>query len=80
LARLQDVHMDIKEDVQLQDMHEAAERFDPRTEEVFKYLQVGAQALLCWADDLGCQHAGHAQHLRRPSGGMPPSAVDRALR
>lgn len=35
-----DIHEDIKDDSQLQEMHADAERFDPRTEEVFKVLQV----------------------------------------
>lgn len=31
---------DIEHDQRLQDMHEAAEKFNPRTKTVFKYLQV----------------------------------------
>jgi hypothetical protein len=35
-----DIHEDVASDVTIQAMREAAEHFDPRTEEVFKYLQV----------------------------------------
>jgi hypothetical protein len=31
-----DIHSDIKEDEKVQEMHDDAEKFDPRTEEVFK--------------------------------------------
>jgi sodium-dependent phosphate transporter len=35
-----DIHEDVKEDADLMEMHESAEKFDPRTEQVFKILQV----------------------------------------
>jgi phosphate/sulfate permease len=35
-----DVHKDVAEDKVVMEMHTDAEKFDPRTEEVFKYLQV----------------------------------------
>eukprot|EP00877_Chromochloris_zofingiensis_P010994 jgi/Chrzof1/6148/Cz17g13070.t1 len=35
-----EIHEDIEHDQRLQDMHEAAEKFNPRTKTVFKYLQV----------------------------------------
>jgi hypothetical protein len=41
-----DIHTDVKQDEAIVAMHADAERFDPRTEEVFKILQVslGLQA------------------------------------
>jgi hypothetical protein len=36
-----DIHEDVKQDEGIMAMHADAERFDPRTEEVFKILQVG---------------------------------------
>jgi phosphate/sulfate permease len=44
-----DIHDDIKDDEQLQDMHADAERFDPRTEEVFKVLQVISACAMAFA-------------------------------
>jgi sodium-dependent phosphate transporter len=35
-----DIHADVKDDEGIMEMHEAAEKFDPRTEHVFKVLQV----------------------------------------
>jgi sodium-dependent phosphate transporter len=35
-----DIHADVQEDPQVIALAESAERFDPRTEEVFKILQV----------------------------------------
>lgn len=37
-----DIHADVQQDESIMAMHADAERFDPRTEEVFKILQV------CW--------------------------------
>lgn len=36
-----DIHKDIEGMTHITDMHDAAERFDPRAETVFKFLQVG---------------------------------------
>jgi hypothetical protein len=44
-----DIHADVKQDAGIMAMHADAERFDPRTEEVFKILQVGG----CTAPALG---------------------------
>ncbi|CAN0500978.1 unnamed protein product, partial [Discosporangium mesarthrocarpum] len=35
-----DIHASIKEDANVSAIHDRAEKFDPRTEEVFKYVQV----------------------------------------
>lgn len=35
-----DIHADVQQDESIMAMHADAERFDPRTEEVFKILQV----------------------------------------
>jgi phosphate/sulfate permease len=44
-----DIHDDIKDDEGLQEMHADAERFDPRTEEVFKVLQVISACAMAFA-------------------------------
>ncbi|WIA17922.1 hypothetical protein OEZ85_009416 [Tetradesmus obliquus] len=44
-----DIHADITDDQKLQDMHADAERFDPRTEQVFKVLQVISACAMSFA-------------------------------
>eukprot|EP00775_Hariotina_reticulata_P009363 gene9363-9526_t len=44
-----DIHKDIAEDTSLQQMHADAEKFDPRTEEVFKVLQVLSACAMAFA-------------------------------
>lgn len=44
-----DIHADIKGDTKLEEMHEAAEKFDPRTEQVFKVLQVISACAMSFA-------------------------------
>uniref|UniRef100_A0A383W377 Phosphate transporter n=1 Tax=Tetradesmus obliquus TaxID=3088 RepID=A0A383W377_TETOB len=44
-----DIHADITDDQKLQDMHADAEKFDPRTEQVFKVLQVISACAMSFA-------------------------------
>jgi sodium-dependent phosphate transporter len=44
-----DIHADVVHDEAIMDMHEAAERFDPRTETVFKVLQVISACAMSFA-------------------------------
>ncbi|KAF6262371.1 phosphate transporter [Scenedesmus sp. NREL 46B-D3] len=44
-----DIHADVQDDETIMDMHEAAERFDPRTETVFKVLQVISACAMSFA-------------------------------
>lgn len=44
-----DIHADVKEDEGIMQMHADAERFDPRTEEVFKILQVISASAMSFA-------------------------------
>jgi hypothetical protein len=49
-----DLHADVKQDEGIMAMHADAERLNPRTEEVFKILQVGA-----WHSVLSAEPASH---------------------
>jgi sodium-dependent phosphate transporter len=44
-----DIHADVKHDEGIMEMHEAAEKFDPRTETVFKVLQVISACAMSFA-------------------------------
>jgi sodium-dependent phosphate transporter len=44
-----DIHADVKDDEAIMDMHDAAEKFDPRTEHVFKVLQVISACAMSFA-------------------------------
>jgi sodium-dependent phosphate transporter len=44
-----DIHKDVAHDEGIQEMHDAAEKFDPRTEEVFKVLQVLSACAMSFA-------------------------------
>jgi sodium-dependent phosphate transporter len=44
-----DIHADVKQDEGIMQMHEAAEKFDPRTETVFKVLQVISACAMSFA-------------------------------
>jgi sodium-dependent phosphate transporter len=44
-----DIHADVKDDEGIMEMHEAAEKFDPRTEHVFKVLQVISACAMSFA-------------------------------
>ena len=44
-----DIHHDIKDDTSLTQMHDDAEKFDPRTEQVFKILQVLSACAMSFA-------------------------------
>lgn len=44
-----DIHQDVKDDDSIMQMHADAERFDPRTEEVFKILQVISACAMSFA-------------------------------
>jgi len=39
----------VDDDASLHDIHEGAEKFDPRTEQVFKYLQIISAAAMSFA-------------------------------
>jgi sodium-dependent phosphate transporter len=51
-----DIHADIDGDAGLQDMHADAEKFDPRTEQVFKVLQVISACAMSFAHGEGAVH------------------------
>ncbi|WIA18457.1 hypothetical protein OEZ85_009915 [Tetradesmus obliquus] len=44
-----DIHADVEHDAAIMDMHDSAERFDPRTETVFKVLQVISACAMSFA-------------------------------
>eukprot|EP00775_Hariotina_reticulata_P006951 gene6951-7167_t len=44
-----DIFEAVDDDASLQDIHEGAEKFDPRTEQVFKYLQIISAAAMSFA-------------------------------
>eukprot|EP00878_Enallax_costatus_P011868 GHUV01012391.1.p1 GENE.GHUV01012391.1~~GHUV01012391.1.p1 ORF type:complete len:555 (+),score=131.20 GHUV01012391.1:828-2492(+) len=44
-----DIHNDVKQDEEIMQMHEDAEKFDPRTEQVFKILQVVSACAMSFA-------------------------------
>ncbi|WIA29452.1 hypothetical protein OEZ86_011953 [Tetradesmus obliquus] len=44
-----DIHADVKHDEAIMEMHDAAEKFDPRTEHVFKVLQVISACAMSFA-------------------------------
>jgi sodium-dependent phosphate transporter len=44
-----DIHADIDGNQELQDMHADAEKFDPRTEQMFKILQVISACAMSFA-------------------------------
>lgn len=44
-----DIHKDIEQDDKIMEMHDDAEKFDPRTEEVFKILQVLSACAMSFA-------------------------------
>lgn len=48
-----DIHADVKEDPTLVNLHADAEKFDPRTEQVFKVLQVISACAMSFAHG-GC--------------------------
>jgi sodium-dependent phosphate transporter len=50
---LYDVHDDVKDDVDVTQMHDAAEIFAPETETVFKYLQVMSACAVAFAHGEG---------------------------
>ncbi|KAG2484956.1 hypothetical protein HYH03_016254 [Edaphochlamys debaryana] len=45
----QDIHANIENDKDIHDMHQAAEVFDPETEQVYKYLQVFSACAVAFA-------------------------------
>ncbi|KAF6251745.1 phosphate transporter family-domain-containing protein [Scenedesmus sp. NREL 46B-D3] len=44
-----DIHADVKDDEAIMEMHDSAEKFDPRTEHVFKVLQVISACAMSFA-------------------------------
>jgi hypothetical protein len=57
-----DIHADIGDNQQLQDMHADAEKFDPRTEQVFKVLQVISACAMSFAHGEFCSTDSQSQH------------------
>lgn len=49
-----EVHEDIKDNESIMKMHDDAEKFDPRTEEVFKVLQVISACAMSFAHGKLC--------------------------